>query len=162
MTMCTAIHTMYHDDSICKILCLAPPSAGGVSSHVRSTCTCCDTCGIKPAGQCSAVETVVYVSSDLFDFTVAEHARVGNLRYFALLTVFLCSSVNLNSFTCITSLCLSSVLGYCFPGELSDQVAAAGQTTYRQISHPSHITRGELHLCDRVSACLRCILSLIS
>ena len=80
--MCTAIHTMYHDDSICKILCLAPPSAGGVSSHVRSTCTCCDTCGIKPAGQCSAVETVVYVSSDLFDFTVGRTRQSGKPKVF--------------------------------------------------------------------------------
>ena len=155
----------YHDDSICKILCLRCISHAELVHTWDERARAATRVALKPVRQpvqCSGT-VVVYVctcvSSDLFNFTGAERARVGNLRYFALLTVFLCSSLNLNSFT---SLCLSSVLGYCLPGDLSGQVAAVGQTTYRQISHPYQITRGELHFCDRVSACLRCILSLIS
>ena len=89
--MCTAIHTMYHDDSICKILCLAPPSACGVSSHVRWTCTCCDTCGIK-AGQCSAVETVVYVCQQwlvrLYSCRTRESGKPKVFRFVDCLFVF--------------------------------------------------------------------------
>ena len=114
--------------------------------------------------QASAVESKLRVPcvSDLFNLTVAECARAGNLRYFALLTVFF---VFVGKFKLIHE--PLSLFRFRLLLSKRTERPGCGSRPGRPLigehgSHPSQKTRGELHFCDRVSACLRCILTLIS